>query len=161
MPNKIQAFGGAKSASSHQAHLGYEAHGKPSGGAKAGFGSAISVTSTSSVKNMASDVQTKIDCALKGSQSDVGNMLREIAGALDGMMTRMEGQAGKKGACSAAGSMNTLAQDLNNAVKQKDQPNQMTKEIRDILQQISNLLTKLENTMHTSPKMHAAFQGRS
>jgi len=121
------------------------------------FGGAIS---TSYVQNTVHQCQCKIGQTLHaGGQANIANSLREISKLLDGLMAELGGQAGKKGACSAAGQMTTQMQALHQATPvQYNQAQYMTPEIHQILTQITNLLTKLAGTMHTDLKAHTQFQ---
>ena len=124
-----------------------------------GFGSAFS---TAGVKSTVCDVQGKIGNLVNSSNQNIDAQIQEITKTLDGMMQSMSEQAGSKGACSAAGQMTTLTQDLTSlSAGSKGQPLSMNGELKDVLSQISQLLTQLQNTMHTNFKQHAAYQSRA
>ncbi len=122
------------------------------------FGAAISTTQ---VQSDVGKLQSSIRQELNSSNTSFGRELGKINNLLNGIMEKMGVQAGGSKSCSSAGQMTDLVQEFADTSNQfKSKPTESINQVRDVLQQIQQLLNKLENTMHTDIKSQIKFQNR-
>ncbi len=106
--------------------------------------------STGRMKSEVDNLKNKIGCTMGNKSKNTLDQLEDIQGSLNGLMESLGEQTGSKGECGDAGQLKALANDLSELAETADiEFSDKEDQVREMLAQVLQLLTKLDGTIHT------------